>query len=167
MRAIFDTSKTLAKVPSTKLDPTKRPVRFRENLAKELTSNEPNRSSSSSSKPQSIEKTATTSTSSSSQAHTSPNREVTLADDKDAGERLRLDYVDRNINWSWKNALIIEKQTAIQDSLSSTGLGRWTSEAPQAVSGKVQNIAAIGSWKSALDSLTGQSTRPEATLPFC
>ena len=62
-------------------------------------------SSSSSNKPQ----TAEASSSSSSKDHTSPNREVTFADEKEAGERLKLDYVDRNINRRRKNALIIEK----------------------------------------------------------
>jgi hypothetical protein len=119
MRAIFDTSKTLAKVTSTNLDPTKRPVRFRENLAKELTSNEPNRSSPSSNKPQ----TAEASSSSSSKDHTSPNREVTFAEEKEAGERLKLDYVDRNINRRRKNALIIEKQTCIQEIIYNDSKG--------------------------------------------
>jgi hypothetical protein len=82
MKAIFDTSKSLAKVTSTNLDPTKRPVRFRENLAKGLASDEPNRSSSSSNNPPA----ATTSTSTSSKDHTSSRKEVNLGGEQGAGE---------------------------------------------------------------------------------
>ena len=123
MRALFDTSKTLAKVIPSALDPlASEPERSRENLAKSLTSYEPHSSSSSSSAVPKVAATTTTSTSSSSK-DTTPNREVFSKPEDAPTERLRLDYVGRNVNRRRKNALIIERETKIEEIICNDSKG--------------------------------------------